>query len=626
MWALGWDRPLSLPIAGRVTRREIGWSLAGHAIAVALMSWPLVAGLASTGVTDRPDGRLNAWILAWDAHAIVHAPSQLFQAPIFHPLPDALAFSENLLLPAVLGVPAILLGGPVLGYNLVLLASLVLSGLGGQLLARRASGDRWAAFVGGVFFAAGAHRWTRLAHLHAQVTIFMPLALIALDRFHERRTWRRALVVGLMLGLQGLSSVYLGAVTALALAVAVAVARFRGRELIKMAAAFVLASAMLAPVAWPYLRMRAHQGQEFSIADVAIYATTLESYAASGTRLYGAVTQRHLDPERVRDALFPGVTLIVLGIVGLARAPRRFQVVTLAASAAAIVFSLGPETALYRFLHEHVVLVRGVRALSRFSLVAVLALSVLAAFALARRKLLSVAALFAFAVESALVPIRYAPVPPPSPAADFLRGRSGAVAYLPLGERDTDVMLEGVVHFRPMLNGDSGFMPRPYSRAMELLLPPLDAEALRYLRAVDVREVVTRGEEQLPLLATFGDERVYGVPDGDRARLPAVATVAGATAWLRDGAVADSGAMRTMARVTFEIGDAEWIADPWVDLSADGVTWERVAATASLADAVVALNADPRHGRGEVRFPPRAARWLRLDPRVPARPPLLWVD
>ena len=625
-WVLPWDRPRSLPIPPPVTGREIRWSLLGHAIAVAALSWPLVTDLAGRGVMDRPDGRLNAWILAWDVHALLHDPARLFQAPIFHPLPDTLAFSENLLLPAVLGAPAILLGGPVLGYNLVLLASLVASGLGAQLLVRRASGDRWAAFVGGVFFATGAHRWIRLAHLHAQVTTFFPLALLALDRFHERRTWRRALMVGVLLGLQGLSSVYLGAITAFTLAVAITAGAFRARDLVKMAAAFLLAAVMLAPVARPYLRMRAHQGVEFTLADVALYATTLESYAASGTRLYGPLTQRHLDPARVQDALFPGVTLLALGIAGLARAPRRYRVVALLASAAAIVFSLGPETAFYRFLHEHVVLVRGVRALSRFSLVPVLALSVLAGFALARRWRLSILALAGFVVESTLVPIRYAPAPPRAEVAEWLRGRRGAVAYLPLGERDTEVMLDGVVHFRPMLNGDSGFMPRSYSRAMELLQPPLGAEALRYLRAVGVRDVVSRGDESLPLLARFGDERAYAVPEGGKASAPSAGALTGPTAWGRDGIVVDTGASRTLHRVTFEIGDAEWIAAPAVDVSADGLAWERVMAEASLADAVVSLGLDPRHGRGEVRFAARSARWVRIDPRLPARPPLVWLD
>ncbi|HEY8148446.1 MAG TPA: hypothetical protein VIK51_06030, partial [Vicinamibacteria bacterium] len=67
LWRLPWDVPRPLPVASPVTRGEIGWSLAGYAALVALMSWPLVTDLAGLGVMDRPDGRLNAWILAWDA-------------------------------------------------------------------------------------------------------------------------------------------------------------------------------------------------------------------------------------------------------------------------------------------------------------------------------------------------------------------------------------------------------------------------------------------------------------------------------------------------------------------------------------------------------------------------------
>jgi hypothetical protein len=187
-------------------------------------------------------------------------------------------------------------------------------------------------------------------------------------------------------------------------------------------------------------------------------------------------------------------------------------------------------------------------------------------------------------------------------------------------------MLAGTVHFRPMVNGDSGFMPRSYSRAMELLQPPLGEEALRYLRAVGVSDVVARGDHPLPLRAAFGEERIYGVPDGTRAQAPAPGGLEGPLLWGRDGIVVDTGASRTIHRVAFEIGDADWIAAPWVDVSADGVLWERLSGAASLADAVVSLGLDQRHGRGEVRFAARTARWVRLDPRVPARPPLVWVD
>ena len=74
---------------------------------------------------------------------------------------------------------------------------------------------------------------------------------------------------------------------------------------------------LLAPVARPYLRMRAFEGVEFTLETVSVYATNLTSYAAAGTALWGPLTQRHLDPGEIRDTLFPGLTVLVLGILGL---------------------------------------------------------------------------------------------------------------------------------------------------------------------------------------------------------------------------------------------------------------------------------------------------------------------
>jgi F5/8 type C domain-containing protein len=617
-----WERPRARPAPSPVTRREIGLSLAGHAALAALMSWPLVLDLAHAGVTDRPDGRLNAWILAWDAHALLHQPARFFQAPIFHPLPDSLALSENLILPAVLSAPLQWLGGPVLAYNAVLLVSMIVSGLGAQLLVRRASGDRFAAFVGGAMFAVGAHRWIRLAHLHAQVTTFLPFALIALDRFWAKRTLRRALAVGLLLALQALSSIYLGAITALALASAIGVGLFAGlkaRDLLRLAAGGALAALILLPVARPYMRMRSFYGVEWSMADVATYATTLESYAAAGTRLYGPIGQRHLDPERVQDTLFPGLTVLVLGLAGLAVAPRRYRAVAVVASALAILVSLGPQTALYRVLHENLVLVRGVRALSRFSLLPVLCLDVLAGLALSgRRHLLAAAALLLMLAESSNVPIRYGTYDGPPEWSRWLAGRPGAVAVLPLGEGDTQAMLDGTAHFRPLVNGDSGFVPRPYTRAMELLQEPLGSEALRLLRAVGVSEVVSTSDLPLPVEARFFEAKIYAVPSG-----PAAAPVAFGDAvpsvWSSEGITIDLGEPRVVGRVAFELSDADWIERPRVAVSTDKQTWTEVDATASLADATLSLMRDPRHGRGEVSFAPQDARYVRLDARLPAR-------
>ena len=62
---------------------------------------------------------------------------------------------------------------------------------------------------------------------------------------------------------------------------------------------------------------------------------------------------------------------------------------------------------------------------------------------------------------------------------------------LPLAENDTLAMLDGLAHMRPLVNGELGFIPRPFDRAMELLEHGLDDESLRFLRAVGVRHVTT---------------------------------------------------------------------------------------------------------------------------------------
>jgi hypothetical protein len=619
--ALPWDAPRRPPAGQPFTAGEWAVSALAHALLVVAMAGPLFHDPARLGVVDRPDGRLNAWILAWGAHALTHEPGRLFQAPVFHPLPDALAFSENLVLPAALTAPASLLGGPVLAYNLALLLSLVGSGLGAQLLVRRVSGDRLAAFLAGAIFAVGAHRWVNMAHLHAHVTLFLPFALLALDRFWERRSLGRGLLVGGCLALQALSSIYLGAIGACALAVGVVLALLGGlrrAEALRLATGLALVALLVWPVARPYFRMRAFQGMEFGLPQLARFATTLESYAAGPAPFYADLAQRHLDPQRVKDPLFPGVVPLVLGLVGLARAPRRYRAFAVAASLVAVTLSLGPHTPVYRFLHEHVVLFRGIRALSRFSVIPVLCLSVLSGLALAGRFRLTVAALGLFLAEAWSAP-GYGRYEPPSDAARWLSGRPGAVAYLPLGRDDTQAMLESIVHFRPLVNGDSAFIPRPYDRERELLEGGPSADALRFLRAIGVRDVVTRDERPLPLLARFGDERIYAVPPGDAARGPRPAPPA-ATHWTREAIVLDLGAARRVGRVVFELGDAPWLERPRVEVSLDGASWSHVVAEASLADATLALTRDPRAAQGEVRFGETLARFVRLDAHLPARP------
>ena len=99
-----------------------------------VLTQPLALHLADA-VEDRQDALLNVWITAWDGRQLLADPLHLFDANIFYPYPRTLAYSELLLGNALLALPVTAISGnPVLGYNLALLLSFVLSGLGTYLL------------------------------------------------------------------------------------------------------------------------------------------------------------------------------------------------------------------------------------------------------------------------------------------------------------------------------------------------------------------------------------------------------------------------------------------------------------------------------------------------------------
>ena len=124
-------------------------SLIAAFLAVA-QSWPLATAPGRLSLNYNGDVMLNEWIIAWVQHQLPRDPLHLFSANIFHPAPDALAFSEPLIVPALMGAPVRALGGsPVLVHNLLLLAGLGLTMLGAYALVHAWTGDRLASLLAG---------------------------------------------------------------------------------------------------------------------------------------------------------------------------------------------------------------------------------------------------------------------------------------------------------------------------------------------------------------------------------------------------------------------------------------------------------------------------------------------
>ena len=124
-------------------RRRYG-PLAALAVVYAVVCGIMVAPICNFAhlatASNGGDARLIIWTLAWDNHALLDRAPSLFEANIFYPAKDALAYSEHLYGISLFTLPVYALTrNPVLAYNLVWLLSFLLSAAAAHALAWRAT-------------------------------------------------------------------------------------------------------------------------------------------------------------------------------------------------------------------------------------------------------------------------------------------------------------------------------------------------------------------------------------------------------------------------------------------------------------------------------------------------------
>jgi hypothetical protein len=165
-------------------------------------TWPLVTEPGTLSRNDNGDAQLNEWIIAWIAHQLPRNPLQLFQGNIFYPAKDVIAFSESLIVPAVMVAPVLWLGGsPVLAMNVAMLLGFALTGLGMYALVFTWTRLPLAALVAGSLYAFNTHTLTRLPHLQALHAYGIPLALLFADRLITQPATKTAVALGLSMAI-----------------------------------------------------------------------------------------------------------------------------------------------------------------------------------------------------------------------------------------------------------------------------------------------------------------------------------------------------------------------------------------------------------------------------------------
>lgn len=518
-----------------------------------LMALPFSAAPGTRVVADAPDTHLYIWTLAWDTHAFLRQPLLIFDANIYHPYANTLAYSENLIGSALFAAPIIWLTGDlVLAMNLVALLTCVLCGTGGYLLARRLHLSHGAAVLCGVVFAFAPPRFYRMGQLHMTAVQWLPFALAFLHSYLERQRRRDLLWAVACFTLQVLSSGHGAAFLAIAIVLMLVWHAARGGTVAlgTWVKDFGVAGAyLLAPSIWVMLPYRLAQQEagltrEYPTEAMPGWASFVASPSRAHMWLQDVFLGRVVNDEAIAY-LFPGV--LVLALAGLSLItwrpaggpPRRERLrddPTWFYAGLALLGTL-------MFLDWPLALWRQVywlpgfnfiRVPSRFMILVVLCLGVLAAIGfdgLTRRWTRSLRAAAAIMLSALLLaeysgyPFSSVPYRLEIPEIDRwldTQPKPFVVAEVPvpsegdlgaLERQQTMAMLHATAHWQKTVHGYSGIRRPLHQRLYRDLNRFPDDASLTSLRAVGVTHVVVHTDHYPPGVWPAVERRLAATPD-----------------------------------------------------------------------------------------------------------------
>jgi hypothetical protein len=458
-------------------------------------------------VPDRGDPLFSMWRIAWVQHQLVADPRHLFDANIFYPLRATLTYSDAMILPAIAAWPLAWIGvHPVLAYNLVLLATFVLSGLAAYLLVHALDLGSAAAWIAAVAFAFCTFRINHFSHLEMQMTMWMPMALLALYRLLQTGRPRYVALTAGALAAQWYSSMYFGLFLTVYTAVFAATLQIAWKIPLRRTAlalaAFLLAGLIVFPLGMTYSRTKAIRGVR-QIDSVSEFSATPSDYLRPivGPTVYRAFLPPRINGER---ALFPGFALLIFALIGAWPPLTTTRAALILAGLIAFDGSLGLNGLLYPLLYRLVFPFQSIRVPARFDMLVSLTLAVLAAYGASRvlsRATSRTARFVCVAALTALLMVdswpRYDMEPMwDAPPSIYQSLPANAILFEfpvhPLADRFLEnvmYMYFSMWHWRPMVNGYSGFNPPQYAETLQGTRRFPAPATLVYLKSAGVTHV-----------------------------------------------------------------------------------------------------------------------------------------
>ena len=359
------------------------------------------------------DSFIFFWDFWWTKKALIEMVNPFETDYLFYPTGTDLSFHSyplpysviSLLFQAAIAGPE----GLSVAFNAIVFASFVLSGFGAYRLALYVTGSMAGSLLAGLVFAFMPFRFLNMSRLHLLATELLPFYVLALLRFLDQPSWRRAAAMGGLLALCLYTSqeyaLYLVIFSALLLAYRGFVRTLKASSLKHLALGAALFTLLASPLLLAQMNARVEKRAqaEYPIRSLNRWAPALLSFVTP-TRyhpLYGSELRfagefgddSGIHPPGMRSETYVGLALLFLALLGVAEARRNRSSFWLVAAIAFLLLTLGPYLRLtgswqtnvplpYHVLYWALPFLRASRDSTRFFPLMMLSLAVLASFGL----------------------------------------------------------------------------------------------------------------------------------------------------------------------------------------------------------------------------------------------------
>ncbi|MFA6525153.1 MAG: hypothetical protein WCT33_02660 [Patescibacteria group bacterium] len=502
-----------------------------------VMTYPWSAQLA-TSVQASSDSYFNIWTIAWDVHMFQEKPLDIFNANIFYPNNNTLAYSENLIGTALFAWPVIALSGnPVLAYNIIIFLFFVLAGYCMYLLAYYFTKNFPVSILGGVIYGFNAYMFLHFNLLHIMAVFFFPMIFLILHKLVESEKGKYFIYFTFTFILLGYMSMHffmmLASIIPVFLLVYYGVIKRKKpskKIVVNSIIALIISAIFILPIFYPYLTLRTNIEYDRSYAMVNQFSPTITDYLTFSPLLLGLF---ELPKNIFKTYIYSGFTVLFLFIFSIIMLVKKYYkqreiintsflyliigfVAFILSFGVVIRFSendpgiVGPFMLLFEFVPGF----SSLRALGRFSIVILMSMSVIITIVLNqymsrfKKKFVYVGTLM---IISCLVILEYMVIPPLKPVnlataktdpniPEVYRWLSDqkddtVILELPIWVDDMEQTAEyqyySAFHWHRQMHGYSGYYPPEYRKIfIKPLKDLLNDDTIKDIQTIGVDYII----------------------------------------------------------------------------------------------------------------------------------------